>query len=67
MQYEFGSQLAQQSVAEAEARLIFRFLEERGIAVEDRHRRTIEQCRDIETLELWIMRAATVESADDLF
>jgi hypothetical protein len=67
MTYEWTSQLAQQSVAEAEGRLILRFLEERGVPVEERHRKAIEQCRDIETLELWVMRAATVESADDLF
>ncbi|MEU6860414.1 hypothetical protein AB0B28_16275 [Glycomyces sp. NPDC046736] len=67
MQYEFGSQLAQQSAAKAEARIILKFLDMRGVFVSDEDRRRIESCTDLEMLEAWVMRAPSVESVDELF
>jgi hypothetical protein len=67
MQYKFGSQLAQHSVAEAEARIILKFLEMRGIPVSEGARQRIEDCTDLEMLEAWVMRAPSVATVEELF
>ena len=67
MQYEFGSQLARETTARERARIILKFLDMRGIPVTDAERRRIEACTDLEMLEAWVMRAPSVESAEELF
>jgi hypothetical protein len=67
MQYKFGSQLAQHSVAEAEARIILKFLEMRGIPVSEGARQRIEDCTDLEMLEAWVLRAPSVQTVEELF
>lgn len=67
MQYKFGSQLAQHSVAEAEARIILKFLEMRGIPVSEGARQRIGDCTDLEMLEAWVLRAPSVQTVEELF
>lgn len=67
MQYEFGSQLARQTAAKTEARLILKSLEIHGIPVSEEARRKIESCNDIDVLEVWFERAHEVKRAEDLF
>ena len=59
-----------EGLAEGEARgkvaAILAFLAARGIAVRDAARAHIEACTDGATLDLWITRAATAASADDV-
>ena len=42
-------------------------LEARGIAVAEEQRARILGCDDLERLELWVRRAATVADASELF
>ncbi len=67
MQYEFGFQLAQQTAAKTEARIILKFLAMRDIPVSDDERKRIEGCTDLDMLEAWVMRAPSVERTDELF
>ncbi|MFC7731932.1 RpnC/YadD family protein [Actinomadura keratinilytica] len=53
--------------AEGEAKSLLLFLEARGIEVTDEQRQRILQCADLQQLETWVRRAATVSSADELF
>jgi flagellar biosynthesis/type III secretory pathway protein FliH len=53
--------------AEGEAKSVLLFLEARGIEVTDEQRQRILQCADLQQLETWVRRAATVSSADELF
>ncbi|MFI7638594.1 hypothetical protein [Nonomuraea sp. NPDC049400] len=56
-----------QGKAKGEAKSILLFLEARGIPVPDQARIRITECTDLDTLEAWIRKAATAQSADDLF
>lgn len=49
------------------AKLVLLFLSARGLDVTDDVRARITGCSDIETLEAWAARAATVQAADELF
>lgn len=42
-------------------------LESRGIEVPERARERISGCADLDLLEGWIQRVATVKSVDELF
>jgi hypothetical protein len=53
--------------ARGEARSILAFLEARGLCVTDDVRARILACDDLATLDAWVRRAATVESAAALF
>jgi hypothetical protein len=53
--------------AEGEARAIFRVLAARGIEVTDDARERITSCTDIDQLDVWVTRAAMVNTIDDLF
>jgi len=54
-------------VASTEARMVLGVAEARQIALTPEQRVTIEQCRDSERLETWLRRAATANSAADIF
>jgi hypothetical protein len=42
-------------------------LSARGIAVPEDAGRRIGECTDLDLLEVWVRRAVTAESVDDLF
>lgn len=73
--YEYQSDFARKYVAEGEARgdiargvrAIFTVLSARGIAVAEGTRQKISQCSDSEQLDIWLQRATTAESVDELF
>ena len=52
--------------ARGKAAAILAFLAARGIAVRDEVRTRIEACNDAPTLDLWITRAATAASAEEV-
>ena len=54
-------------MAEGEAVALLTVLEARGIDVPDDARRRITECTDLEQLNLWIRRAVSAQSIDDLF
>ncbi|MED7923074.1 hypothetical protein SMD20_02420 [Nonomuraea sp. LP-02] len=49
------------------AKLVLLFLSARGLDVTDDVRARITGCSDVEMLEAWAARAATVQAADELF
>lgn len=53
--------------AEGEARAVLRFLGARGIDVPHSARERIMRCTDLDQLETWVERAATVSTVDELF
>jgi hypothetical protein len=53
--------------AKGKAEDILTFLQARGIAVTEVQKERISGCRDLAQLDTWVMRAATVEAADELF
>jgi hypothetical protein len=53
--------------AEGEAKAIFAVLSARGIPVPADARERIENCTDLEQLDVWVRRAATVDSIKELF
>jgi hypothetical protein len=53
--------------AEGEASAVLVVLEARRIEVPDATRERIAGCRDLAQLEMWVRRAATAASVDDLF
>ncbi|WP_285778465.1 hypothetical protein [Microtetraspora sp. NBRC 13810] len=66
----FRDQLAESKAegqAEGEAQALLLFLSARGIEVPEEARARISGCADLAQLQEWIQRAATVETADELF
>ena len=59
------SELAEGAAA-AKAAAILAVLAARGLVVTARDRAHIENCRDLETLDRWIMRAATAASVEEV-
>jgi hypothetical protein len=53
--------------AEGEARAVLLFLAARGIEISDQARERITSCTVLDRLELWVRRAATVDTAEQLF
>ncbi|MDS1271084.1 hypothetical protein RIF23_12330 [Lipingzhangella sp. LS1_29] len=53
--------------AEGEARALIAVLEARGLEPSSEQRERIMSCRDLDQLELWIRRAATVDNVTELF
>ena len=53
--------------AEGEARAILAVLEARGLSVSDEIVARVRSCTDLDVLETWVRRAATVDSVDRLF
>jgi hypothetical protein len=52
---------------EGEARAVLKLLDTRGIAVPDDVRARITACLDLEQLDTWVSRAATVRTVDEMF
>lgn len=67
MQFDYVPEIAQGAVARSEARLILKFLDDRGIEVSPADRGRIESCTDLEALEHWLMQAPYVGGVDELF
>lgn len=69
--FEFKSQFARtyiaQGRAEGEARAILGVLDARGIHVPDDANARITACTDLDQLNIWVRRAATAATIDDLF
>lgn len=53
--------------AKGEAKAVLRVLAARGIEVPDDARERIRTCTDLEQLDVWVTRAATARTIDDLF
>ncbi|NBM20127.1 hypothetical protein [Streptomyces sp. GC420] len=53
--------------AEGTAEAILRFLDARGLDVRPEDRERIRTCTDLEALDVWLNRAATVSRSEDLF
>ncbi|MGA4996310.1 hypothetical protein [Nonomuraea bangladeshensis] len=53
--------------AEGEANAIFLILQGRGLAVSDEVRERVLACHDKETLDAWVLRALTADTAEALF
>lgn len=66
-QSEFIRRIVGQGRAEGEAIAVLNVLEARGIAVPEEARTRIADCRDVDTLRMWIGRAVVATSVDELF
>ena len=64
---DFARRYYGQGRAEGEARALLGFLDARGISVPDAARERIMRCTDLEQLEIWVRRAATISTVDELF
>lgn len=52
---------------QARAEAVVSFLEARGLAITDEQRKRILACTELEMLERWVRKAATVKTTDELF
>ncbi len=66
-QSDFARRYFAQGEARGEARAVLAVLEARGIDISEEARERIADCADIDQLDVWIRRAATVTKADELF
>ena len=64
---DFARKYVAEGRAEGEATAILKVLAARGIPVPEDARARITECSDVDQLEHWITRAATVDSVDALF
>ncbi|MVU82266.1 hypothetical protein GPX89_34145 [Nocardia sp. ET3-3] len=64
---EFARRYYSEGQADGEAKALLAFLRGRGIALDDPSTARVEACTDIEQLDVWIGRAATASSADEVF
>lgn len=65
--YEYQSELTEYLHAEGGAIMLLKVLRARGIDVSREAEERILSCKDTATLDTWIERAVTVDSADDIF
>ncbi|MBB4934542.1 hypothetical protein F4561_005362 [Lipingzhangella halophila] len=73
--YEWRSDVGRASYAEGEAKgkaegkaeTILTMLESRGLTISEHVRQRITECTDIDQLDAWARRAATIDHAEDLF
>lgn len=65
--YEYQSELTEYLHAEGGAIMLLKVLRARGIDVSREAEERILSCKDTVTLDTWIERAVTVDSADDIF
>lgn len=69
--YEYQSDFARRyfskGKAEGEAKALLALLDARGIEITDEARTRITECTDVDQLETWVRRAATIDSINDLF
>ncbi len=70
-EYRYQSDFAQKYVAQGElsraAASVLTVLEARGLAVTPELRTRLETCRELETLQHWLVRAVTAATAEDVF
>jgi hypothetical protein len=66
-QSDFARRYFDEGEARGEARAVLTVLDARGIDVPDEVRTRVTSCTDVEQLNAWVRRAATVTSAQDLF
>jgi hypothetical protein len=64
---DFARRYFEQGEAKGEAKAVLAFLDARGIEVPDELRERIVGCTDLEQLDIWVRRAATARTAQDLF
>ncbi|GIH72643.1 hypothetical protein Mth01_48960 [Sphaerimonospora thailandensis] len=57
----------QEGLAEGEAKAILTVLDARGMEISPETRDRITRCNDLDLLTTWVRRAATVNSADEIF
>ena len=65
--FQFQSNYARKLRARGEADALLEFLDARGIAVTDDVRERIIGCTDVDQVKVWVRRAVTADSADELF
>jgi hypothetical protein len=65
--WEYKSDFARRYYGQGEAKAVLGFLDARGIDVPDAAQKRIMGCTDLEQLEIWVRRAATVSTVDELF
>lgn len=65
--YEYQSEFARGYFAQGEAKAVLRVLDTRGIEVSEGARERIRACTDPEQVEVWLDRAVTAATVDDLF
>jgi hypothetical protein len=69
--YEWKSDFALDHIAigkaEGEARSVLLFLAARNITVSDQVRERITSCADLDQLDRWVQRAATIDTSEQLF
>ncbi|MFJ2897824.1 hypothetical protein ACIO87_23400 [Streptomyces sp. NPDC087218] len=56
----------EEGIAKERSLSVLRMLDRRGVAVSDAVRERIGSCRDLRTLDLWVDRAFTVKTTDEL-
>ena len=64
---EYKSDFARHYKAEGKAEMILAVLAARGIVLPEEVRARLVECADLEQLETWGRRAATADSAEDIF
>ncbi|MFF9353316.1 hypothetical protein [Streptomyces sp. NPDC014741] len=57
----------EEGVARERALSVLRVLDHRGVAVDEAVRERIGSCRDLRALDVWVDRAFTVKTTDELF
>ncbi|MEU6797904.1 hypothetical protein ABZ907_39935 [Nonomuraea wenchangensis] len=67
MTYPYMGEYAESLIAKGEANAIFLIFEGRGIPVSDEVRSQVLACTDKDTLDAWVLRALTIETAEALF
>ncbi len=69
--YEFQDPALRASYIKGEARSkaddVLTFLDARGLTISDEQRERVLACADLDVLKLWVRKAATVASVDELF
>jgi ribosomal protein L17 len=64
---EWKQQGLEQGLSRGKAESLLAVLEARGLTVTDDKEATIRSCRDLETLDRWLRKAAKAESLDEIF
>lgn len=65
-QSEFANRYFSQGEAKGEAKALLTVLEARGIEVPEEFRQRIVDCTDVDQLDNWVRRAATITKIEDL-
>ncbi|MCA2221443.1 hypothetical protein [Nonomuraea aurantiaca] len=63
----YAQSLIAKGRAEGVANAVVRVLASRGIVLSGTDRERIENCCDVELLKVWLIRAISVDSAEELF